>query len=375
MTIVLQILPALVNGGVERGTVEMAAALTAAGHQALVASSGGPMVAEVEKAGGQHITLPLKSKNPLVMYANIARLEKLIRDHKVEIVHARSRAPAWSAYYAAKRAGVPFMTTFHNAYGAKSALKRRYNAVMAKGERIIAISHFVAEHIRQTYGLTWDKIRIIARGVDIQKFDPALVDAARVDALRHEWNVPTDKKIIMLPGRLSNWKGHKILVEAIAKLQRRDILCLMVGGGADAMKSDLEKTAKALGVADNVRVVDACRDMPAAYLVADVVASPATRPEGFGRVIIEAQAMGIPVIATSHGGAMETVVEGETGWLVPPGDVDVLSAALDKTLGLMPDERAVISARQMAHIRAHFTTEAMTRKTLNVYAELAGRVK
>lgn len=368
---VLQVIPALVTGGVERGTVETVTALVKDGFRALVASSGGPMVQEVEAAGGTHITLPLASKNPLTIYANIKRLSRVIREHKVDLVHARSRAPAWSAWQAAKQTGVPFVTTFHSAYGAGSALKRFYNSVMAKSARVIAISDFVAAYAESTYGVTRDIMRIIPRGVDIEKFDPQKVDPARVDALRKEWNLPKATPVILLPGRLTRWKGQLVLIHALAQLKRRDYICIIVGGGKEgSYGQELASAITEEGLESSVVILDTCRDMPAAYCLADMVIVPSTRPEGFGRVVIEAQAMGAPIIATNHGGARETVIQGRTGWLTSPGDAEELAQVIDVVLSLSPLERQELAARAIAHIRAHFTTAAMTSKTLAVYREL-----
>ena len=371
---VLQVLPALVTGGVERGTVETTAALVKAGFRSVVASAGGPMAREVEEAGGTHITLPLKSKNPVVMLANIARLVRLIHDQKIDLVHARSRAPAWSAYASAAQAGVPFVTTFHSAYGAGSAIKRFYNSVMGKGARVIAISDFVAAYAKRTYGVSPDILRTIPRGVDIDVFDPAQVTQDRIDDLRQTWKLTDNRPVILMPGRITRWKGQSILIQALAKRQQRDFVCALIGGGKDSTYGkELTQEIKQAGLENNIALFDTCRDMPAAYRIASVVIVPSTRPEGFGRVVIEAQAMGCPVIASNHGGARETVIQDETGWLTKPGNADDLAQVIDKVLQMSKDERQTIATRAITHIRTHFTTANMTDKTLAVYRELLSK--
>ncbi|HYL33396.1 MAG TPA: glycosyltransferase family 4 protein, partial [Stellaceae bacterium] len=290
---VLQVLPALVAGGVERGTVDVAAALAAAGWHSLVASAGGPMTRELDRAGAMHFTLPLASKNPFVIHANVGRLAALIRAHEVDIVHARSRAPAWSARAAAQNTGAHFLTTFHNAYGGKSWLKRRYNAVMARGELVIANSNFVADHAAATYGVPRERLRVIHRGVDVTRFDPEKISAERMARLAQEWRLPDGVPVVMLPGRLSRWKGHFVLIDAMKRLNRPQVHALIVGaGGGDGYRARLDSAIAHAGTAVTFRVLDECRDMPAAYMLADVVVSASTEPEGFGRVIVEAQAMG-----------------------------------------------------------------------------------
>ncbi|HXP30179.1 MAG TPA: glycosyltransferase family 4 protein [Stellaceae bacterium] len=368
---VLQVLPSLAAGGVERGTVEVAAALVRAGWSAVVASSGGPMVRELERAGASHVLLPLAAKNPLVMRANIGRLAAVIEGYGIDIVHARSRAPAWSAEAAARRTGRHFVTTFHNAYGGSGFwLKRRYNAVMARGERVIAISEFVAAHVAAVYGVTPERLRVVPRGVDVSRFDPERTSADRVVALARRWSLPDGVSVVMLPGRLTRWKGHQVLIEALRRLDRRSLHCVFVGSGARRYRRELEQAVGRLPPSCTIQIIEDCRDMAAAYMLADVVVSASTGPEGFGRVIVEAQAMGRPVIATAHGGAQETVLAGETGWLVPPGDAGALAEALDAALVLAPEARLALAGRAIAHIRANFTTEQMTARTLAVYEEL-----
>ena len=221
--VVLQILPSLVSGGAERGAIDLAGALVAAGWTSYVASAGGPLEREISRAGATHLTLPLASKNPLVMRRNAAKLVELIRRLDIDIVHARSRAPAWSAWSAARSAGRRFVTTFHNAYDARGALKRRYNSVMARGERVIAISHFVAEHVAGLYGVGPDRLRTIPRGVDLQVFDPTRVGAHRLMSLARQWRLPDGAAVVMLPGRLARWKGGLDFIAAIGTLERRDI--------------------------------------------------------------------------------------------------------------------------------------------------------
>jgi glycosyltransferase involved in cell wall biosynthesis len=369
---VLQVLPHMGAGGVAQGVVEVAGALGKAGFRAVVASAGGPGVAELEAAGATHLTLPLASKNPARIWRNARHLAAAIRAFGIDIVHARSRAPAWSAALAARRTGARFMTTFHGTYGHGNALKRRYNAVMAAGEVVIAISEHIARHVAATYGTDPARIRVIHRGVDARRFDPAAVAPARIEALRRSWGIAGDAPVVMLPGRLTRWKGQLVLVAAMAQLTRGDAVCVLVGDaqGRERYRSELEATIARLGLEGRVRMPGACADMPAACRAADLVVSASTDPEAFGRVLVEAQAMARPVIATAHGGALETVAEGETGWLVPPGDPAALAAALERALALDADARARMGAAGRARVLDRFTTEAMCAATLAVYREL-----
>jgi glycosyltransferase involved in cell wall biosynthesis len=369
---VLQVVPALVTGGVERGTVEIAGALVRAGWRAIVASEGGPMVHEIERAGGEHVTLPLASKNPVVIYRNIGRLARLIEDRQIDLVHARSRAPAWSALYAAKRTGRPFVTTLHNVYGGGSAPKKLYNSVMTRGDRVIAISHFVAEHAIRTYQLDPGRVTVIHRGVDLVRFDPNAIHPSRLIALAKEWRLGDGIPVIMLPGRLTRWKGHAELLDAVALLKRRDMQVIFVGDDRQhpAFRKELEQRIARLDLGGVVHMVGDTRDMPAAYMLADVVVSASTAPEGFGRIVVEAQAMGRPVIATDHGGARETIVRGETGWLVPPGDAAALAQALEQALALSARDRVMLAARCRTAMAEGFDARFMGEATLDLYTEL-----
>lgn len=373
MATVLQVLPALgTSGGVERGTIEIARAIVESGGRALVASSGGARQYELDRVGAEHITLPLDTKAPLGMYQNIGRLADLIRRENVDIVHARSRAPAWSALYACKRTKRPFLTTFHGTYGRANPLKRLYNSVMTRGELVIAISAFIAGHVRQFYGVPNERIRTIHRGVDVHKFNAANVTAQRVIQLANAWRLTEGYPVVMLPGRLTRWKGQTVFIEAIAKLQRQDVRCLLVGGDQGRLdyRSELESLIERHNLNSVVRLVDNCSDMPAAYMLSDVVVSASTDPEAFGRIVIEAQAMGRPIVATDHGGARETVLPEVTGWLVKPGDADDLAKALEKALSLNEEQRADLARTAVDHVHSKFTTETMCAKTLAVYDEI-----
>jgi glycosyltransferase involved in cell wall biosynthesis len=367
---VLQVLPRLDQGGVERGTVEVAAALVQAGWRAVVASAGGRMVGEILRAGAEHVELPLATKNPALILLNARRLATLIEGQKIDIVHARSRAPAWSAMLAARRTRRHFVTTFHNAYGAEGWAKRRYNSVMARGDRVIAISRFVAAHAAATYGVDDDRLRVIDRGVDLENFHPDRVTASRIVQLAEAWRLPDGAPVVMLPGRLTSWKGHEVLIEALSWLGRRDTVCLFIGSGSARYRTTLQQQIATLGLTGMFRFIDHCADMPAAYMLADVVVSASTRPEGFGRVIAEALAMGRPAIATEHGGANEIVLPGVTGWLVPPGDAKALARALHEALALGPEERADLAERAIASVTGRFSRDEMTRRTIAVYEEI-----
>ncbi|HZU89707.1 MAG TPA: glycosyltransferase, partial [Stellaceae bacterium] len=259
---VLQIVPSLVSGGAERGTVEVAEALVAAGWRSYVASSGGPLAAAITRAGATHLSLPLAAKNPLAIRRNAVRLADLVRRLDIDIVHARSRAPAWSARAAARAAGRRFVTTFHNAYDTALPLKYRYNSVMAMGERVIAISQFVAEHVARIYGVGPERLRTIPRGVDLALFDPRRVEPARPTALARAWRLPDGVPVALLPGRLTRWKGGLDFIAAIAALET-EVCGVLVGAvQRPGFRKELERAIARCGRGHRFRIVEDCRDMP-----------------------------------------------------------------------------------------------------------------
>ena len=370
--VVLQVLPSLHTGGVERGTVDIAEAIVQAGGRALVASEGGRMVHELHRVGAVHIELPLLSKNPLVMMRNIGRLRGVIREQGVDIVHARSRAPAWSAYFACRHTNVGFVTTFHGTYNRNAPFKTLYNSVMTRGSRVIAISNFIANHMEQIYKVDRRRIRVVHRGVDVDLFDPRQIPAARVIKLANQWRLPDDVRVVMLPARLTRWKGQALLIEALSRIDTSGLRCLIVGDeqGRTGYRRELDRLVDRLKLGSVVHMVGDCTDMPAAYMLADVVVSASTDPEAFGRVMVEAQAVGKPVVAAAHGASAELMLPDETGWLFQPDDVGSLAATLDRVLRLGTAARERLAQRAMANVRANFTKEQMCTKTLDVYSEM-----
>ncbi|WP_439552272.1 glycosyltransferase family 4 protein [Falsiroseomonas sp.] len=367
---VLQVLPALVTGGVERGTIEIAEAIRDAGLRAIVASQGGPMVAELDALGIHHVTLPLRAKSPVTIWRNAGALAALARREGVALIHARSRAPAWSALMAARRMGAGFVTTYHGAYNEGFPGKRLYNSVMARGDRVIAVSHFIADLVRERHGVREDRLRVIHRGVDPRRFNPASVPPERVAALRAAWGAPDDRPVVLLPGRLTRWKGQAVLIEAMANLPGNALAVLAGGGGEGEYRAGLVALARQHGVGDRVRILGHVEAMGTALLAADVVVHASTDAEAFGRTVIEAQAMGRPVVAADLGGPRETVEDGVTGWRVPPGDPAGLAAALARVLALPAAERDAVAQAGRASVLARHTTAVMQRATLDVYREL-----
>jgi glycosyltransferase involved in cell wall biosynthesis len=370
--VVMQIIPALDSGGVEQGVIDVNAAIVKAGGKSVVVSSGGARVHEITKAGGHHIEMPVHSKNPFVMLSNVGRLRRVIRDLHVDIVHPCSRAPAWSAGRAVVGTGARYITSCHAAHRLNGAFKKYYNSSIAKGERVIAVSHFLADYLEQNYKIDPNIVRVIHRGVAVEKFHPNSVTPDRLIRLAQQFRIPDGAQVVMLPGRLSRIKGHMFLIDAIEMMRRPDLFCLFVGSdhGNESYRRELESYIDAKNLGGSVRIVTDCNDVPAAYMISSVVAAPSLVPEGFGRVPVEAQAMGRPVIATDHGGTRETVLQGETGWLVKPGDVTALANALNSAMNLDARDRAMLATRAMNHVAQHFTNEQMCQGTLDVYAEL-----
>jgi glycosyltransferase involved in cell wall biosynthesis len=372
---ILQIVPALDVGGAERSTIDIAKALAANGFRALVASSGGRMERELIAGGGQLIRMPLASKAPSNILANARGIADIIRKQNVCLVHARSRAPAWSALLAARRTGVPLITTYHGIYNAKGPLKRWYNSVMARGDAVIANSEWTARHILAAYRFQPKRLTIISRGLDLEYFDPGHVAPERVQTVRNWWLAKDNDRVVLLPGRLTRWKGQLVLVRAFAQMRREGRLPegvrAVIAGSAQGRHpyvSEIIDEIAQHGLKDVMIVTDHLEDMAAAYLAAEIVVSASTDPEAFGRVPPEAAAMGRAVIATDHGGARETVRPGESGLLVKPGSATALAAALLELLARSPEELAAMGAKGRAHIEANYTVERMCADTLDLYS-------
>ncbi|MGZ5948216.1 MAG: glycosyltransferase family 4 protein [Caulobacteraceae bacterium] len=378
----LQVVPELETGGAEQTTIDVARAVIEAGGKALVATRGGRMTARLEADGGRLAQMPVQSKNPLVMLGNAARLVDLIRAENVSLVHARSRAPAFSALWAAQATKTPFVATYHGVYKAKSGLKRWYNAVMTRGDLVIANSDYTRDHLLAEHGTDPAKVVTIPRGVDLDRFNPAWVTPDRVEALKAAWGIePGDQRTrFVLAGRLTRIKGHATIIEAAQRLKaqgRNDFLIIFAGDdqGRTGFGEELAKAVADAGLTDLVRIVGHCDDMPAAYLVADVAILPTTVPESFGRAAVEPQAMGRPVIASAHGGTTETVVDGVSGWLVPPGEPTAWAAAMARAIDLGPGRRLEMGQVGMNRTRQLYRVDAMCEATLAAYERVLSQRK
>ena len=373
----LQVTPELETGGAEQTTIDVAHAVVAQGGKALVATKGGRMAARLTADGGRLAQMPAQSKNPLVMLGNAARLIDLIRREKVSLVHARSRAPAFSALWAAHATKTPFVATYHGVYNARSNLKRWYNAVMTKGDLVIANSEYTRQHVIQEHGIPPEKVVTIPRGVDLSRFEPGMVGCERVKALAEAWGVSPDERRlkVLLAGRLTRWKGQGLLIEVMALLKARGedkILLLLAGDdqGRKGYRAELTAAIAAAGLDDRVKLVGHCDDMPAAYLLADLAIAPSLEPEAFGRTAVEPQIMGRPVMAADHGATRETVIPGETGWLVTPGDAEAWANALLEACEAGAARRQAMGQAARTRARRLYSVDAMCEATLDVYVRV-----
>lgn len=382
---ILQVIPTMSAGGAERTAVDVAEALVKAGARALVASEGGRLLAELERVGGEAISLPLKSKNPLQLFRNIALLEDVIRKESVDTVHARSRAPGWSAYFAARRTKTPFVTTYHGLYNQRTRIKSFYNSIMARGDVVIANSHFTKATIVARHGTPAERVAVIHRGTDFSRFDPDSDMGDRVAGLLTSWGVPMGARVVLLPGRLTSWKGQEVFIDAAAHvLSRTDkqLIFVMVGDeqGRMGYLEGLRQRIARHNISEKVRIAGHCADMPAAFAAADIMVSASTQPEAFGRVAVEAQSMRKPVIVTELGAVAETVLapprvdeDGRTGWYTPPSNAEALGNAILEILNLDETRLAMIGAHARAHVLKNFSLENMTDATLGIYQTLIKR--
>ncbi|MGL5139666.1 MAG: glycosyltransferase family 4 protein, partial [Beijerinckiaceae bacterium] len=363
--VILQIIPELDAGGAERTTVDIAEALARAGARALVATEGGRLVGELQTKGGVWLPFPAATKNPAAMALNAFKLAAMARREKADIIHARSRAPAWVALAATRLTGIPFVTTYHGSYSAKSAPKSLYNSVMARGDIVIANSGYTADLIRTSYPQAANRLRVIPRGTDLSAFQPDSIEPARVLALREAWGIGPHERIILHPARLTGWKGQRVLIDAAKMMMDqglKDVVFLLAGDdqGRTGYVKELDELIEARGVKGVVKRVGHVSDMPAAMMAAAAVTVPSIEPEAFGRVAVEAQAVGAPVVVSNLGAVPETVLappdvapEARTGWRVPPGDALALSDALMQALALRPSARDSMAQRGRLHAETH----------------------
>jgi glycosyltransferase involved in cell wall biosynthesis len=343
----------------------------------LVASAGGRLEPDLEAAGGELIRLPADTKNPFTALANAFRIARIVRRRRVEIIHARSRAPAWSALLAARLSGAAFVTTFHGIYNARTPLKRFYNSVMARGDVVIANSEYTREHILGHYDAPPRRVVTIPRGVDLEAFDRDNVAPEDVAATRAHWKLAADdaRCVLIAPARLTRWKGQLLLVDAIKLIERRrpGALKVILAGDPQGRQGYVEEIVTAIeaaGLQEVVALVGHVRQMPTAFAASDVAVFPVIEPEAFGRGAVEAQAMGVPVIASNIGGYTETVVEGETGFLVPPGNAAALAVAIERLMDTGPGARVEMGRKGRERVRRLYSKAALQSATLALYQRL-----
>jgi len=374
---IVQIIPALDAGGAERTVVEITGAVVAAGGQALIISAGGRLEEEIRSLGGGIAHLPVDSKNPYVMWRNANRIANLAREFGADLLHARSRAPAWSTRAASRQLGLPFITTYHGTYRTGGALKRRYNSIMASGDAVIANSDFIARRIISQHGIAKDRLTIIPRGVPPLYFDvPETVTNPAPFLQRHGLpkDRPANEPLIVLPGRLTRGKGQEVAIEALAQLHRQHGKAhLVLAGDAQGRKQyvkSLHQQIARAGLVDYVHFCGHVQDMAALYAGADIVLSASTVPEAFGRIAVESQASARLIVASGHGGALETITDGQTGFHFRPANATDLADVLKKVMVLDTALHSQIRLTGRKHARAHYSREAMCAKTLGVYRDL-----
>jgi glycosyltransferase involved in cell wall biosynthesis len=374
---VLQVIPDFNSGGVERGTFEIASYLQKHKVKNFVCSNGGSLVSSLKEIGGKHIRMSVHSKNPIVIILNAIRLYKNIKEKQIDIVHARSRAPAWSCYLACLLSGRKFVTTFHGAYSASHPLKRFYNSIMLKGQRVIAISNYIKKHIETRYHFTSPNLVVIERGADLNYFNPDNLDKTRIESIKKELGLSEldpKEKLIILPSRFTRLKGHLYLIKSLKYLTTKKFKCLMVGKAGPAQSDYLNEIKQAIReykLEDKIIIKDeAISDMPALYSIADLVVSSSVEPEGFGRTIVEAQAMRRIVISTNIGAPQDIIEQGKSGFLVPTSDASTFAESIEKALNLKKEQAKEITDYAHKLVSKKYSLDLMCKNTLKLYQKI-----
>ena len=375
---ILQIIPNMEIGGAERTVLEITSFLKDAEFFSLVLTSGGKLIGELEKENIEVIKLKIDKKNPYSIIKNFFLFIKIFREKKIDLVHVRSRAPAWSAIFAAKKIGIPALTTWHGHVSNSSFIKKIYNSIMLKGDAVIANSAYTAERISKIYNIDLNKIDIISRGVNVESFERSKFSNTEISNMRKMWSVDDNKIIILFPARLTRWKGHLVTIEAINLLKKEKffdhVIFLFAGekAGAENYIKKLNSIITKFKLQENIKLVERIENMPLAYLASDIVLSPSIEPEPFGRIPIEAQAAGKTIIASDHGAVKDTIKNGNnfTGFKVKPNDPQALSIAIKQSITMDKKDLTKMHERAISNVKNNFSLENMCKKTLEVYKRL-----
>ena len=376
---VLQVIPKLGYGGAETGCYDIAHYLPENNCGSYIVTSGGDLLKFIDKKKVKVIKLPVQSKNPLIIFFNFLALICIILLNNITIVHARSRAPAWSCFFATKITGRKFVTTFHGTYNFKNKLKKFYNSIMVRSDLIIAGSNFIFSHIKENYDKylnTKKKLLVIFRGINVDYFDPSTKLDSDEKNLLKKWEIKDDKKIILLPGRLTGWKGQEIFIEAInmvnIELGYESFYAVILGSdqGRDLYKKKLIRLTEQYRMTNQIKFIDHCKDMALAYKVSDIVVSASIEPEAFGRVAVEAQSMEKPIIASNIGGSNETIIDEKTGFLFESKNAKSLSEKILKTLSMDEKSLKLIGTEGRKNIIQKFNVEKMCFSTYSEYKRI-----
>ena len=376
---ILQVIPKLGYGGAETGCFDLAHYLHEHNCKSYIVTSGGPLLKYINKKKVKILRLPVQSKNPILILLNSILLTLIIFFLNIDIVHARSRAPAWSCLIATKLTRRKFVTTFHGTYNFKSDLKKWYNSVMVRSDLIIAGSNFIFSHIKENYSKYLSnkkKFLVIFRGINTDYFNPKKIKESDKNLLKKKWNITDEKKIILLPGRLTEWKGQEMFIEAISLLKKNlselEFIAVILGSdqGRKIYKKKLIRLVEQHRLSGNVIFVDHLELMPIAYEISTVIVSSSIEPEAFGRVSVEAQSMEKPIVASNIGGSNETIINDKTGFLFKAGDSKNLSEKLKEVLNLSELTLNGIGAEGRKNIIAKFNVEKMCNTTYSEYKKL-----
>ena len=376
---ILQIIPSMEIGGAERTVLEITAFLKNTNYTSLVLTSGGKLIEDLEKLNIEVVRYPIDKKNPLLIIKNIIELKKLFIEKKIDLIHVRSRAPAWSAIFAARSLKIPIVTTWHGHVSNSSWFKKKYNSIMHRGNALIANSNYTAENINKIYKIDKDKIDIIPRGVNTEKFKASNFSDEEKINIKKEWKVFDQNKIILLlPARLTRWKGHEVVIKAIGLLKNeeffKNIVCLFAGNqkGSERYIQNLKETIASLSLDDKIKLIGQVENMPLAYQVSNIILSPSIQPEPFGRIPIEAQASGKIIISSNAGAVKETIKSGQdsTGFKVKPNNSEELAHQIKLVIQMKDEDLQELKKRAILNVKNNFSLETMCKKTLEVYNRL-----